>query len=219
MRTVINHSQLELNQERGPLQTAITQNMILVGTILAAERTTLYNINELWGAGFEIISYGENGFSKFGDHTFVLVEGRIDKKGELSQLVPKVAQHYHYRGDTLLISAIELLNPESSCDELDEVFTCINNFEAFFLVASLDSDRHLDPSGFLENLSFLSKKVVFGFSVIINDNAVIHPGVYFEASEALVQYDHKHKIGVSLPRQIIDRVRAGVVNAYNTSVE
>lgn len=199
----------EFSDPKAKLQTAITQNMIFLGTVLASERTSLHNVHELWGAGFEIIFYGEQGFSKFDRHAVVLMEAYWTDNGDLSPLMPRLVQCYEYQQETLLITAIELEDPQAMTHENADWTISATNSVRLFCVPAIDSKPEQ-----LEYLSsgssFITNKLVMAYSIIIDEERATYPGLFFEGNEAFVEWQNS-TITIQLPMDVTQRIRSEII--------
>lgn len=192
---------------------AVTQNMIFLATILASERTSLYNVNELWGAGFEIINYSMEGFVKLDKHAFLLIEGTVDENGDLSILTPKMVQFYEYHDEILWIIAVEIGAPEIAEIDIKQITTSGDNLVNITHVPPLDKIVELDNNYTLGNVS--TSKLAIGYSIIINEHYATFPGLFFEGEDALVSFNNG-RIEVELPIDITERMRIEILNGIRT---
>lgn len=201
----------DFSDPKAKMKTAIAQNMIFLGTILASERTSLYNVHELWGAGFEIIFYGQQGFSKFDQHGFILMEAYWTYKNNLSPIVPRMVQYYEYQNDTLLITAIELKDPQVFNHENANWTISVTNSVRLFSVPAIDS-RPNQIESLSWGSSFHTSKLVIGYSIIIDKERATYPGLFFEGEEAIIDWQN-NTITVQLPYDITERVRLEIIKS------
>jgi hypothetical protein len=89
---------------------ALSLNFITLVQLLASERLTLRTIQKRWGAGFEVITFENNKFSKIDDLTYLIFKEVIDKEGNISG-GPFLAIHYKYYDDILAITSFGLTKP------------------------------------------------------------------------------------------------------------
>ncbi len=79
---------------------------IQIGNFIFRERVYGDTIKELWGGGFEMISFENGAFKKIDDYTYVIVRAEFDKDGGL-RATPFLAVNYKYYGDVLLLTCTD----------------------------------------------------------------------------------------------------------------
>jgi len=92
----------------------------LSGTLLNYEIATLENLNDLFGAGYEIATVLNQKFGKLDDITYLFWQTHIDEKGIRISRLPARACRYAYHKDLLIIRSLKFDDKSSKNSAIEQ---------------------------------------------------------------------------------------------------
>jgi hypothetical protein len=105
----INHMDFNLSSGNATrLSIAVSQIIGITSALLSSEVETSATLQNLYGAGYEIVHPLEDHFEKFSDLTYIFWHIGIQKNQTITEIVPYLVMKYSYYDDVLFIRSIHL---------------------------------------------------------------------------------------------------------------
>ncbi|TYZ14190.1 hypothetical protein FY528_00195 [Hymenobacter lutimineralis] len=105
----VKESMFEMNisaeGDHNMLNRAISLNYILLARILVQERVSLETIKKNWGAGFEMIYFNGDKFTKMDDVTYIIWNGKMDLSNGNYEFSPLLIMNFKYHNELLVITS------------------------------------------------------------------------------------------------------------------
>jgi 20S proteasome alpha/beta subunit len=204
------------SHENGNIHRAMQMNTTFISKLLSIERVTLSNLQNAWGAGYEIAYFNGTTFKKIEDNAYVICHGDFDAIGEIGIPVPRLILYYNYVNDNLIITAVELYEITKTEEGQQIVFR--SNFPDFFVnVYIVPSIEHKDsdpPIEVPDNFSFLTSAISFGYAITTPSNGMFNPAFYTVSKDVNVEFVQNKFVEIRLHSDLNDMVRAGAKNAF-----
>lgn len=183
---------------------ALQVNIILLCKLLASERLTLESVKKHWGAGFEMIYFDKDHFTKLDSITYVINQGIFNDKGDITEVpVPGVILHYKYHDEVLVITVIRTHKGTTHATDTSYVINCKEFSTIQFVVTSIGYSGTEDFDQFMQNASFTSTRTAMGY-IIETANGHYLPASFHIGKELEVKYDHPLGVTITMAKEIND---------------
>lgn len=110
LKEVLKELRVESNFKSSSIDYVLQTNTLMICNLLTQERLTLNTIKNFWGAGFEMIYWDKNRFTKMENITYIINLGKAVDGKIIDVPVPEVILNYRYYEDLLVITSIKLLD-------------------------------------------------------------------------------------------------------------
>jgi len=173
---------------------AISLNYIALANVLGYERLSLDSIQKHWGAGFEMIFYNGNKFSKIDDITYVIWRGKYDSSAKKVESSPFLFLNYKYFDDILLVSSFDG-----------------NEFHMQAVLPIYKTPQDIDMNQMPSKPHFDSKKVCAIYLIEFPDGRIFSPAFFSQASDnkddfpiIRVYFDEKDHLAIMIQSDFQD---------------
>lgn len=179
-------------------------NIIMISRLLAKERLTLDSVKQHWGAGFEMIYFDKDHFTKLDNITYVINQGLFNDDGDIVEVpVPGIILHYKYFGEILVITVIR---PYKGTTETSENKYVIRSQELNimrFVVVPMNYKGSEDFVNLAKNPSFTSERNAMAYLIETNGGHYI-PASFNEGHEVKVEYKYPDSLTITMHKEIND---------------
>jgi hypothetical protein len=153
------------SHEKDDPHRTLQMNIAYISKLLARQKRDVTNIDEGWGAGYEVVFYDGSRFQKMDDIAYVVCHGQFDCSGNIGIPKPILVLHYKYRNDVLFITAIDFANPTFSDDGNHYTFRCKNASVNIHIVSSIETDEVIREEDLPKDYSFATVNVANGYLI------------------------------------------------------
>jgi len=204
------------SHENGNIHRAVQMNITFVSKLLAIERATLSNLQNAWGAGYEIAYFNGTTFKKIENNAYVICHGNFDSIGEIGVPVPRLILYYNYNNENLIITAVELYKITITLKGEHIIFR--SDFPDFFvniyIVPSIEQRESDPPIEIAAKFSFLTSAISFSYAIITPSNGIFNPAFYTVSKDVSVEFVENKFVEIRLHSDLNDMVRDGAKKAY-----
>lgn len=184
---------------------AIQTNTVLISILLARERAFLHSVERHWGAGFEMIFYDKEKFTKLDNITYVINQSIIDKGGNIPIPVPSIVLHYKYYGEILIITCIRTIKGRTEETDQKYIIQSNNLVVRPFVVLPLDYFGSEDFSSITKDLSFDNLHNGMGY-IFETETGIYLPASVNIGPELKVSFNHIDGLTIVMEKGITDRL-------------
>ena len=126
-----------ISKKINPLETAIGTTLAVTTYLMGNESVNGQNLIQLYGGGYEIVSFVNKKFKKIDDITYLIWFGKQNSDSSWGLSLPKTIIKYFYQNDILIIRKIEVVhenNKPPKCENeaiysISPIYRQINNSE------------------------------------------------------------------------------------------
>lgn len=180
--------------------------IIMISKLLAGERLTLDTVRRHWGAGFEMIYFDKDHFTKLDNITYIVNQGMFNNNGEIGQVpVPGIILHYKYHGEVLVITVIRPHQGNTTASETEYIISC-NDFGIMqFVVTPMNYHGSEDFEHFAQNPSFSNTRIAMGY-IIETPKGHYLPASFNTGPEIQINYNHPNNVTITMVKGINDKL-------------
>lgn len=181
-------------------------NTLMICKLLAQERLNLSTIKNFWGAGFEMIYFDSNQFTKLDNITYIINIGKAEN-GKLENVpVPETILNYRYHADLLIITSIRLY--EGNTREIDSfyVFRSTRFNVVQYIVTPIDYKGDEDFKKFEEEVSFSSKINGMGYLIETEPTSYFTPVSFNSGPEIEVEFKYPDYFTMKVLKSLNDTI-------------
>lgn len=203
-------------QDSSNINYALQVNIMMISKLLTKERLNLNSLRKYWGAGFEMIYFDGNQFTKLDNITYVINFGLSSNDGEINEVpVPIVILHYKYFQNVLTITVIKPHKGETEVTDIQYIIRSKEFEIRQFIVAPFQYQEFDEIGGHSYNLSFTSNYVSMGY-IIETENSHYLPTSFNVGEELEIKYDHPNTVTITMFKDINDRLTKEIKSFLKT---
>lgn len=180
---------------------AIIQNVSMAAEFLGWERKNLSTIRNLWGGGYEIVTYVEGAFQKMDDIAYVISEAKYDPQGSNEIPSPLVIVHVKYHGNLLVITSIPVEDPVITTTDSHVIVTCTKHHMEYFPVGNFDSLPGESPDPSLFNKSFVTNNVAISYILTRDKLSSVNQIAFEYGGPVSVEFDYKKEVRIRMSKE------------------
>ncbi len=192
---------------------ALSVNINHIVKLLGAEHISLYNIEENWGAGYEIAYFNGDSFNLLDGITYLICDIPIDQNGDLNYISPKTIMHYEYYNQDLHIQAFEVQLSKVARGENSELITSDDFINKHFRVLPINFDHNGLEQQFIPG-NFRSQKIAICFNIIIDDKSFFTPTLFAERPDISISYNGEDNLTITLPNDLLSKIKTTAKEAF-----
>lgn len=184
---------------------ALQTNTVLLAQLLSRERAQLHTVKKHWGAGFEMIYFDKNHFTKIDNITYVINQGLVNPDGTVPTPIPSIVLHYKYHGDVLLITCIRTFGGQTTETDTQYIIRSTNFSLRPFIVIPLDYTESLDFSEITKRLAFKNEHNAMGY-IIETKTGLYLPASVNIGPELQVSFNDEEGLTIIMEKEVNDRM-------------
>ncbi|MVT09527.1 Ntn hydrolase family protein [Chitinophaga tropicalis] len=193
---------------------ALTVSVCQAARLLGIERVTLATIKKAWGAGYEVAFYTGTHFIKLDEIVYLIFECAYDEEGNISDPVLTKAMYYYYYPEILRITSLDILEAQviEKGSQLEIRGQRIQ--VGYFDIPSLDIGIIQSSDNLPDDLSFYTERVAASIVVTQKEAGIYDMAFFNEGRDGFVKFQSNESFTVSLPTEIMEKMRAGAKKAF-----
>lgn len=198
----------------GDIGYALQVNIIMICKLLASERLTLDSVKKYWGAGFEMIYFEKDHFTKLNHITDIINQGIFNDSGDIVEVpVPGIILHYKYHGEILVITVIRPHKGRIQGTNTSYIISSKEFEIMLFIVVAMNYQGTENFDEFAKDPSFTSTWNAMGYII---ETATGHylPSSFNVGPEIEVKYEHPNSITISMFKEINDTLTAEAKSVF-----
>ena len=203
------------------LRSRLTANLIMLSQWIAAEKYNGRNLDNHWGAGYEMIYFDGERFRKVDEIAYVVFETVMKEDGSMQRLHPSVINYYRYHGDVLFLYSFRLFKGTLTEDLKTNrllMETEQGDYEPhLFIVPPIDVLPDSLPEIPLDH-SFVTRHVAAGMIVYYENDTdnTFRPAAYLESNEVGLKYTFNGKLEINFSLEIHNNVEQNARMVMNS---
>jgi ATP-dependent protease HslVU (ClpYQ) peptidase subunit len=189
-------------------------NIIMICKLLARERLSLDTVRQHWGAGFEMIYFDKDQFTKLDNITYIINQGAFDNNGDIGEVpVPGIILHYKYHGEILVITVIKPYRGETETTDTTYIIRSKEFGITQFIVVPMNYQGMENFNEFAKNPSFKSNHNAMGY-IIETTTGHYLPASFNVGPELEVKYNHPGNLTITMFKDINDILTAEATSVF-----